>query len=384
MGLDAEVFWTAFEKRFEKRVTPKKQQLFLDYKIGTVEETPELKLKYDLALRELELVDKRLAYDLKKFVLAFTVKEMTQSLENPNEKFLESDVKVNRPLLSKMYYSLTGEGPSKNEVVLYIFPDIELKDGLVYADFQVFDVIKMREDIAKNWQNWLNDNRPEKITRIEVADEALWRKFQDYLSFSADDIKNKLPFEFKNAYFMKVSSQLSATQVKREMLEFTISYNGGINIIDFKTGRSVFNENFSNDIIKYSNSSALEFGSKIVNHIYRMPMASFQKIPKNLGTDLAQKDFFEISFINYGNLEKVHDFIEQLKTQGNALNIQTKMVGFKSNAVDFEFEISGSKSDLLSLLNTLKAGGKNAPRFHIVDLGKGIGIKFNKMANKAK
>jgi hypothetical protein len=105
MGLNSQLFWQKYDKQFQESFDPTIEVLKTKFKIGTDEVTKQDKEKFEKNLRLQKLKSKKKYGTLSRVIQSYGIKRYTRSQQNPNARYVKLDARVNRVLLSKIYYN---------------------------------------------------------------------------------------------------------------------------------------------------------------------------------------------------------------------------------------------------------------------------------------
>ena len=375
LQLNKDLFWQKYQEGLDSSLEAVQEDLKKRYKIGTDSETIKLRESYIEALREKRL-KKRLSYaNLHRVISSYAVKRISRSSQNPKIRFIKIEAKVDRDLLSKLYYKFVQGKRSSDFGSLFVNVEYELVN-CSYTDIGVENESDFTSVVNQHWIDWLNKNRPDNIANIEMLDEERKNKLKEYQSLPFEKLIESIPEIFVNSLLLNLKIVIEQKSTNPDFKEHTFAYSGDIYLQDLQTNKILMQKSIPLVTEKYTYVKSDELSSKIANNVYRGPLGEFTQLKKVMANIPPVNLTRIVSLFDYPNLKVVNSFINLIKQKGIKYSLAANIVSLSLNKAQVAIYFDGELQDLKALLNDSKSAKKDLS-FELIDSENSLGIKFN-------
>lgn len=375
IGLNDELFWQKYNDGFETTIKSAQESLKTRFGIGTDKENAKSLEQYNDSLRFKKL-NTRIKYaNLHRVLSSYSIKRMSRAPQNPSLRFIKLEAKVDRSLLSKIYFQFVQGKKSSEYGSLFINTEYELIN-CSYSDLGVENEKDFTSVLNKHWLDWFNNNRPENIANIEILDEDKKAKLKEFQSLPIEKSFDSIPDIFINSLLISIKVKVDLQEYSKVLKEHEFQYSGDIFLQDLQTGKIISQGSIPIDIQKYSNVADNNLSSVIANYVYRMPLALFTKFRTKMANIPPLKLSKTLTLFNYKNLKDVDDFIELIQEKGIKYSLSSKLISIGVNKATLLVYFDGEISEFKELLDSVESAKKDLP-FEFIDSEDALGIKFN-------
>lgn len=375
LQLNKDLFWQKYQDGLDTSLSATQESLKKRYKIDTEAETIKLRERYVEALRESRL-KKRLSYaNLHRVIRSYAVKRMSRSSQNPKLRFIKLEAKVDRDLLSKIYYNFVQGKRSSDYGSLFLNVEYELVN-CSYNDLGVKNESDFTSVVNQHWLEWLTQNRPKNIANIEILDEDRKNKLKEYQSLPLEKLLDSIPEVFVNSLLLNIKIVIELKATNPDFKEYSFAYHGGLYLQDLQTNKILMQKSIPLELEKYISVKSDQLSSRVANKVYRTPLGKFTQLKRVMANIPPVSLTKVISLFDYPNLQVVNKFINLIKQKGMKYSLSANLVSLGLNRAQVAIYFDGELSDLKSLLSSSKSAKKDLS-YEFIDSNDALGIKFN-------
>ena len=375
VGLDAALFWEKFDNKFEEYFQPIKDKLEKEYKLDEEQvDTLNAKQKHkntESYLKRLRL--KRYALksrfgNVSKAISSYYIKRMNRSTKNPNSRYLSIQAKVNRKLLSKIYYSFIRDGDVCHLQNFYLSTEFDL-DNMTWIDLGVEIESDFTKVVRKYWKNWLTKNLVDYTDNVVNVDPVLYDKLSERLkipSKASSDLAMNQVFESGdqegqeksdnvsvNSFWMKLKIKITKVEEDKLLKFRKIEFKGDFVIIDMRTNSLVYHYDFIKEKYRFKVQDNYKLSSEIASLIYKMPipkLTAFVKIIRNY-PNVARK--FDLKIIDVKNMNELITIKNLISKSGQHLRFTPDIRDYDGKNATLIMSYQGEEAKILRAIMTL-------------------------------
>lgn len=376
MGLNKDLFWQKFEEKFKVRFESIENSLKAKYKIDTELETAKLKADYQKELRIKRLEAKEKFGSLHKVIQSYSLKRMSRSQQDPNARYVRLDAKVNRNLLSKIYYNFVRGKKSTDYGSLFLNISYKLKNAS-FTDLGVEKEKDFTEVVNNHWLKWFSDNKPGNIANIEILKEDKLSRLQDYLKLPYEKMISDIPEVFVNSLYFDIEITIEKVGENEKFNDYLFSFSGGGYLLDLQGNNILAQMEFDKETKQYRNLKYEKLSTVIANYVYRMPLNDFEILKQKIKDIPPMNSIHRLSLFDYSNMSDIDNFLELIKGRGIKYSLNARLDSIGTNRAEIIIFMDGEMSDLRTLLKDIQSA-KSDLSFDFIDTDNVLGIKFNK------
>ncbi|MDD0853671.1 hypothetical protein HBN50_11225 [Halobacteriovorax sp. GB3] len=371
LGLDSQNFWTRYNEKFEAEF--QLVQNNLKEKFG-IEEDKEVSTKvrkdFEDALRVKKLNLKSRFGRIERVISSYSVRKMTRSTQMAQSRYMNVSAKVNKKLLTELYYDFTRTEDFRSFNNLFVTVDFKLQD-MSWTDLGV----KLEKDftnvIHQYWRNWLLQSLNGVVKDVIVADESMKEKLVNYLKIPVEATayfdKDKgvlqenttmaimnMDDELKQSLWLKIRVDIKKTGDDELVMKRNLIFDGDFILQDLNSKKIVNYYDFITEKASFSFSDEHELSSNSASLVYRLPMNRFKDIKKSLAEMLNEKKRVQLKLRGFRSVGEVESFSKYLQTKGVTLRLSTDVLSIGANETILQVEYRGENQVLFDLLKGLK------------------------------
>lgn len=408
LGLDTKTFWQNYETQFEEYFAPIKETY--DRQTGAVDEegnpvtlTGSALERYERGLRSKRLKARASFGGFNSIISSYTVKKMSKSLSRADTHYYNIDAKVDRKLVSEIYYRYIGQGKTRNFTKLYLNINYKLKD-LTWEEVGVSSKSKFTDVVEDHWIKELTGNIGGVFLEgIEIVNPSTRQEIFEHLKkplstlrSSEGEILGTRQEELRNSLMLTLDIVLEKEFKDEKQKQINIQTYGGIVLTDLRDGAIVNFKDFEAKGQQYSTVDPHKQSSDIASFVYQLPIFEMKGLKRTIKEKVSVKNSFDIVLRNTRNINEAFDFAGMLKEEGVVYFFDPQITSTLQNVVSISITFSGDKDkamDVLKKFSNTKLSDQasiirdeNLPFvFNIIHAGEnGKVIKEDKEATKAK
>lgn len=302
MNMDADLFWSKYEEKFQEAFQPTEEKLQKRYGLGGEKKVSVVKkVQYERELRKARLAKIARFGNLSKVISRFSVKKISRSTKNANRRYMRMKVKVNRRALQKIYMQFVSSKHTVQYDRLIIHPNLSLQNA-GWTDLGVSTKTVLEGALYESWQNWFVSNYSdianliefEKLTgpAVEVA-KADQVQEQESASTAEGTVETESGqtgsvaaenlIEKEDASGLKQLHLFIEASIRKTYEDELENYRGFAfkiytNIIDGQTGELVASKDLSIEPQSFSTVSVKELSSNVASAIYNLPLKELERL----------------------------------------------------------------------------------------------------------
>lgn len=382
MGLNKDLFWQKYNEKFASSFEATENNLKAKFKIGTGEESVKQKEIFAKQLRVKKLKRQIRFGNLDRVIQSYVIKRYSRSQQNPNARYVRLEAKVNRNMLSKIYYNYIRGKRSSDYGSLFL----NIKYNLVktsYSDLGVEKGKDFTEVVNGEWLNWFSKNKPANIANIEVLEEDKLKRLQSYFKLPYERMMQEIPEVFVNSLYLELIINIEKVGENEKFKEYEFSFSGGGYLLDLQSNKVLSTIALSQEIKKYRNLEYNKLSTVLANHVYRMPIAQFTDLKSTIKDIPPLNSIHRVSLYDFHNMGEVDELISLVHSRGIKYSLSARLESIGTNRAELVVFMDGELTDLKTLLSSLKSAKKGLS-FDFIDTDNILGVKFNKVQEESK
>lgn len=381
MGLNKDLFWQKYEEKFTARFSPVESSLREKYKIDSAEVTKKQKEDFAKKLRFKKLRMKIKQGNLGRIIQSYSIIRYTRSQQDPRSRYVRLEAKVNRNLLSKIYYNYVRGKKSSDYGSLFLNIKYNLP-GTSFTDLGVEKSKDFTDEVNNHWLKWFSENKPGNIANVEFLNEDKLKRIQQYFKLPYERMLSEIPEVFVNSLYLEIVINIEKVGESQKFKEYEFKFSGGGYLLDLQSNKILSTLSLSTESKKYRHLEFNKLSSVIANHVYRMPLSQLTSLKSKIKDIPPLNSIHRVSLYDFHNMGEVDILIDLLKSKGIKYSVDAKLESMGTNRAELVVFMDGELTDLKSLLSGLKAAKKGLT-FDLIDTDNILGIKFNKVQAKA-
>lgn len=382
MGLNKDLFWQKYGEKFNDRFGPVEKNLKTKYKIETGEATKNQKELYTKQLRLKKLKMKSKHGNLQRIIQSYSIVRYTRSQQDPRSRYVRLEAKVNRNLLSKIYYNYVRGKRSSDYGSLFLNIKYNLP-GTSFTDLGVEKGKDFTDEVNGHWLKWFSDNKPANIANIEVLNEDKLNRIQQYFKLPYERMLSEIPELFVNSLYLEIVINIEKIGENQKFKEYEFQFSGGGYLLDLQSNKILSTLNIETENKKYRHLEYNKLSSVLANHVYRMPLSKLTNLKGKIKDIPPLNSIHRVSLYDFHNMGEVDVLIDLIRSKGIKHSVDAKLESMGTNRAELVVFMDGELADLKSLLSGLKAAKKGLT-FDLIDTDNILGIKFNKVQKEPK
>lgn len=356
MGLDADLFWQNFDKKFEEYFHPIQENLKEKYGIG-VEGKKERKVDYDQAIRHKRLSLRARFGKINQVISRYTIKKNSRSPQYPNARYLSIQAEVNREALHKVYLKFTTDVTGKSFQKIYLSHNFILQD-LSWNEVGVEIEKDFVDVVSSHWKSWFNENFSSLFNETVILDESTKIDIENFLKLPKETVLNMsedetIGAEYKGSLWvdLKVIVKRGVEKNLLKKREFIIS--GDIIVTDLENSRVLNFDDFDFSKKVYSYDDNKKLSSSLATFVYQLPIPTFKAIPEKLGQSGQSKKTISVKLKNFRSLKNILEFQKLLHDKGITKHISSSIDYFSSDDASLKISYVGSPQSITDFASSL-------------------------------
>lgn len=355
MGLDAQVFWKNYEEKFLESFKPVEESIEEKYKLpeGQTAKKDHFEKK-EKELREKRLSAKAKFGRLRKAINKYLIVKMSKSLRMANSHFMNINAEVDRKYLADVYYKFMGVSTVRNLQKLYIDAKYELV-GTNWIEIGVDTESDFTNVVNNHWKKNLEDKIGNVFENgLSIVSDSERKSIQEHLKNNKEVlISGASNSEFLDSLYLNFEINVKRTNLDNELKKITLSFSGGITLIDLKTNTVIAFYDFPSEKQNFDMQDQHKLNSDIANLVYRLPSLFFSDFRKVVEDKSKVNDQFEVVIKKTKNIKEAIIFAEKLKEKGLLFYFNTNITSINKDEVYLQISYSGEKEKAINVLNKL-------------------------------
>ncbi|WP_419173328.1 hypothetical protein [Halobacteriovorax sp.] len=367
LGLDRKTFWQNYETKFEEHFAPIKENY--DQKFGAVDEegnpvqlSAAQKDRYDRGLRYKKLTSQASYGKFNSIITSYAIKKMSKSLSRADTHYITINAKVNRKLVSEIYYRFIGTGKNRTFSRLYLNINYKLND-LTWEEVGVSSKSKFTDVVEEHWLQELSASVGGVfLDGIEVVNPSTRQEIYEHLKQPLAQLREgndtaifgSRQNELRNSLMMNLDITLSKEYKDEKQQIINIKTFGGFVLTDLRDGAVVTFTDFAPASQEYSTKDPHKQSSEIASFVYQLPISEMKSLKRTVKEKVSIKNSFEIVLKNTKNINEAFDFAGMLKEEGVVYFFDPQISATLRNVVNITITFSGDKDKAMEVLEKFK------------------------------
>lgn len=368
LGLDRKTFWQNYETKFEEHFTPIKENY--DQKFGALDEegnpvtlSGAQKDRYDRGLRYKKLASQAAYGKFNSIISSYAIKKMSKSLSRADTHYITITAKVDRKLVSEIYYRFIGTGKNRTFSRLYLNINYKLSE-LSWEEIGVSSKTKFTDVVEEHWLQELTTSVGDVfLDGIEVVNPSTRQEIYEHLKKPLSQLRegndieifNSRQNELRNSLMLNLDISLSKDFKDEKQQLINIKTHGGFVLTDLRDGAVVSFSDFKPASQEYSTKDPHKQSSEIASFVYQLPISEMKDLKRTVKEKVSIKNSFEIVLKNTKNINEAFDFAGMLKEEGVVYFFDPQISATLQNVVNITITFSGDKDKAMEVLNKFKS-----------------------------
>ncbi len=362
LGLDTKTFWQNYQTQFDEHFAAIKENY--DREFGAVDEegnpvtlSGSTLDRYQRGLRFKKLNAQSNFGQFNSIILSYAVKKMSKSLSRADTHYINIDAKVNRKVVSEIYYRYIGTGKSRSYTKLFLNIDYKLK-GLTWEEVGVTSQSKFTDVVEEHWLKELTESVGSVfLDGIEIVNPATKNEIYEYLKKPLGVLRSSDVSIFdsrqemlRNSLLLNLEIVLSKEFKDDKQKVINIKTQGGLVLTDLRDGTIVSFTDFEAKAQEYSTVDPHKQSSDIASYVYQLPINEMKNLKRTVKEKVSVKNSFEIVLKNTSSINDAFDFANMLKEEGVVYFFDPQITSTLQNVVNISVTFSGDKDKAMEVL----------------------------------
>lgn len=362
LGLDTKTFWVNYETQFEENFKAIKDAYDTEFGAVDAEGNPVSLSGATLERYQRGLRLKRLrAYasfgQFNSIITSYTIKKTSKSLSKADTHYTSIEAKVNRKLVSEIYYRFIGKGKSRTFSKLYLNINYKLND-LTWEEIGVSSQSKFTDVVEEHWLKELNQSVSGVfLDGIEIVNPSLRSEIFEHLKkpllvlrSNDSSLFGSRQDELKNSLMLTIDIVLSKEYKDDKQQQINIQTYGGSVLTDLRDGTIVSFQDFEPKAQEYATVDPHKQSSDIASYVYQLPINEMKSLHRTIKEKVSVKNSFDIVLKNTKNINEAFDFASLLKEEGVVYFFDPQITSTLQNVVSISITFSGDKDKAMEVL----------------------------------
>ena len=374
LGLNKDLFWQKYNEQLEKNYTVITNSLLGEMKIDA-ESSSKQKKEYQEKLRRRKLDFKEKFGRLQSAISRFVIKKISRSSKYPNSRYIRVEGTVDSKTLNKIYYKFVAGSRKSQYGNLFLNVDYQLI-GTTFSELGIENDNDFSEVISKKWIEWLEKNKPNNIANVVELSDSQKSRLRDYQKLKTEDMLSNTPEMFVNSLLLDIQISVVREKLDKRKNEYTFKYVGSGFIKDLQSNHIIDTFDFDEQVKKYLVTPEVFLANVIVNHVYGMAIGSFPQIVSTVKGISNITSVNRIVVENYPNINTILELAELMENRGVRYGLKAQVESISKDRAEIIVHLDGEKTDVKSLLSTLKSAKKDL-NYDLIEEQAVRGIKFS-------
>ena len=381
MGLNDQLFWQKFDGEFDQSFARVDSALRQKYQMDAKPSKDQWEA-YQKISRQKRLQMKKDFGRLNRVIQSYSIKKISRSAQNPKNRYIKLDAKVDRNLLGKIYYQFVRGKRSTDYGTLYIHVDYNLKN-LTFAELGVMNDKDFTDVVNNHWLKWFSENKPKNIANVEILDSDKLKRLQDYFKLPYEKMMTDIPELFVNSLYLRIEINLEKIKRDEKFNQYVFGYDGGMFLQDLQNAQVLSSFEFEKQTKSYPLVQDNNISSLVANYVYRMPFGHFSRLNDVIKGIPPMTGIQRVALFDYSNINDVYKLMSLMETQGIKYSLKPRLESIGNGKAELVLFYDGQLPELKTMIKGLQSA-KSSLSFDFIDTDTVIGIKFNKLGDQEK
>lgn len=366
MGLETEQFWQKYEEGFNlsfQNIDNRLKKRFGLEENSSAKKKPN-KIEYVKQKRKARLLKRKSWGSLSKLVSKFSIKKNSRSTKNPNLRFMQVKVDLNRRLLHQYYLKLMTEKKIAEFDGFNLDLVLVLESGN-WTDLGVLNEGVFKSALEKSWRKWIDKNYSEFLVGgvSEAIDEGETEEQSESMIEQTD--LESLESESGSGQILRVTKESTPSgKILNFKVEVNIQklsesdfdktkefrFNIYTSLANSETGKLIAFEDISKESATFSYQDPKSLASSTASSVFNLPLGNFHNIKRKLLRIKASHSELIVQFPH--DLSYLLKLKNLLEDQGIPLGLQATIENFSKQTSSLKVSYNGDSEKLFNLMNT--------------------------------
>ncbi len=317
---------------------------------------------------------------LSSVIQSYSTKKISRSPQNPANRYIRLEAKVDRTLLTKIYYRFVRGKKSSAYGTLYVHVDYNLKD-LTFAELGVMNDKDFTEAVNSHWLKWFSTNKPKNIANVEMLNDSKLKQLRDYFKLPYEQMMREIPEAFVNSLYLRIEINMEKVKKDEKFNQYVFAYDGGMFLQDLQNAQMLTSFQFDRQIKSYPLVEESKLSTLVANYVYRMPFGHFSRLNDAIKGIPPMTGIQRVALFDYKNISDVYSLMELLESRGIKYSLKPRLESIGNGRAELVLFYDGRLPEIKTLIQGLKSA-KSSLSFDFIDTDTVLGIKFNKLNQK--
>lgn len=371
MGLDANLFWTKWNARFEAYFQASNEALKKKYGIDDENVSAAKKNEYQKALRVKRLELMARYGELSRSISSYSIKRMTRSTQVPNSRYMSLQAKVDRRTLNSIYFDFVRDGESRHFSNVYITGRFTLEGG-TWSDVGVAVEKDFTNVVLDHWQKWMSENFKDRASNFIITDESMEQSLQESLkqplmtsvqlanlsSTTASEGTDESSGLFSgsgpatNGLWLHLNFKLKKIDEDELLSQRTFLIEGSALLLDLKFRRPLMANDYPYTTQDYSTADLTAMSSALASFIYRLPISDLKAVTRDLSRMSSGERLATITLEGAPHIGVAQTFITSVVDKGLSQQLSATLKETTPTVTGYYLNFNGESEKLVSLLRS--------------------------------
>ncbi|MCY4524702.1 MAG: hypothetical protein OXB84_08190, partial [Halobacteriovoraceae bacterium] len=304
---------------------------------------------------------------LSRSISSYSIKKISRSSRVSKTQHISILAKVNRKILSRIYFRFTREKKEKRMNDLYLSLNIQLKNAS-WEDLGADEASEIIDLVQDPWKKWMAKNLGNQLENVVSADGGTLEKLKSWLQIAVNSPGVDILYDEKNLSYSKESENEAVSDslwlkvnVKIEkrieeplIFKRTFVMSGDFILIDLKFGNSISHYDFVETTHTNDTGNSDNLKSTIAGQVYRMPLGHFGKLRGPLRRLAQKSDRIKLRLDNMRTVKDLFNVKNILAKRGVTMHFSPEIISYGEKSGLIGLFYWGTKKDLIDFLKSLK------------------------------
>lgn len=347
MGLDANLFWSKWNARFEAYFAGPTEDLKKKFGVDAENATAAKKNDYQKALRVKRLELMARYGDLARAISSYSIKRMTRSTKVPNSRYMSLQAKVDRRTLNTIYFDFVRDGESRHFGNIYVSGRFTLEGG-TWSDVGVAVEKDFTSVVLAHWQKWLEDNFKDRVSNViitdESSDENLRERMKQPMMSQSESSSGDL--------WLQLNFKLKKVDEDEMLAQRTFQIEGSSLLLDMKFHRPLMARDYPFTTQEYSTADLSAMSSALASFIYRLPVSDLKGIPRELSRMNSAERVAQLTLEGVPHIGVAQAFISSVVDKGLSQQLSATLKETTPSVTGYYLSFNGQSDQLANLLRS--------------------------------
>lgn len=368
MGLDANLFWTKWNARFEAYFQASSEALKKKYGIDDENVSALKKNEYQKALRVKRLELMARYGELARAISSYSIKRMTRSTQVPNSRFMSLQAKVDRRTLNSIYFDFVRDGESRHFSNVYITGRFTLEGG-TWSDVGVAVEKDFTNVVLDHWQKWMSENFKDRASNFIITDESMEQSLQESLkqplmtSVQLANVSSKEGSDEStglfsgsnsaaNGLWLQLNFKLKKIDEDELLSQRTFLIEGNALLLDLKFRRPLMANDYPYITQDYSTADLTAMSSALASFIYRLPITDLKAVTRDLSRMSSGERLATLTLEGAPHIGVAQTFITNVVDKGLSQQLSATLKEATPTVTGYYLNFNGESEKLVGLLRS--------------------------------